>query len=130
MSRIVEVFGTSRFEVFAECITKAKTYKEAMTLTTAVYGINEYTGKNILAFFALAECKYPWVDSAFSADEEFVAIGPNPAEPAICVAALIWRTHAPRMFPMIRRQLSEKSFRRRAASFPHPSRLFSSRGKS
>ena len=65
MSRIVEVFGTSRFEVFAKCFSKAKTYKEAMTLATAVHGISEYMGKNILAFFVLAECKYPRVDDAF-----------------------------------------------------------------
>jgi len=79
MSRIVEVFGTHNFELFAQGLPKAATYKDAMALVTTVYSISEYTGKNILAFFALAECKYPWVPTAFSAEENFVAIGPNPA---------------------------------------------------
>ena len=59
MSRIVEVFGTSALETFANTIPAATTYKEAMELVTFVYNISEYTGKNVLAFVALAECQYP-----------------------------------------------------------------------
>ena len=50
-----------------------------MELVTGIYGISQYTGKNILAYMIMADCKYPWVAEAWSIEEKYVAIGPNPA---------------------------------------------------
>jgi len=40
-----------------------------------VTGISQYTGKNILVYMIMADCKYPWVAEAWSLEEKYVAVG-------------------------------------------------------
>ena len=59
-------------------------YKKLLLDLTAVPNISFFTGKNILSYMAAAEPQYPWVASLLDwrgqGDEEFISIGPNPAE--------------------------------------------------
>ena len=83
-SRIVELLGTKAYKDFRASLWQETSYKKLMDKAVLIPTISWYTGKNILAYMAMAVPEYPWVrslmDWASHGDEEFIAIGPNPAE--------------------------------------------------
>ena len=98
-SRLVEQFGTSAFEIWAEAVSHERTYPDMLSKTLNIWGLDMFVAKNILHFIAEgchAAAKvygfdeYPWVTSFFEhepasgaqvggKDGVIAALGPNPS---------------------------------------------------